>query len=76
MFILLGYSEVLEKNQEVCIHPGNRKKTFFSQVDQTKVHLIKRDEQDQRVKGKALSFFKMTCFLPITIVEECQSRMK
>ena len=76
MFIRLGYSEILEKNQEVCIHPSNRKKTFFSQVDQTKVHLIKRDDQDKRVKGKALSFFKMTCFLPITIVEECQNRMK
>ena len=40
------------------------------------VHVIKRDEQDLRVEGNVLSFYKINCYLPITIVEECLERMK
>ena len=32
-----GYSRIIEKNQEVCIHPSVRHKPFSSQVDITKV---------------------------------------
>ena len=40
------------------------------------VHVIKRDEKDLRVKGRALSLYNINCYLPITIVEDCLERMK
>ena len=77
MFKKMGYSKILDDLQEVCIHPGNRIRTFFSHHDQTMIHQIERDRQsDKRIQGKNLTFFSLiSCYLPVTVVEECQKRL-
>ena len=74
----MGYSKRLDNLKEVCIHPGNRIRTFFSHHDQTRIHEITRDGQsDKRIKGESLTFFRLiSCYLPVTVVEECQERLR
>ena len=48
----------------------------YCNIHFVQVHVIKRDEQDLRVQGDVLSFYKINCYLPITIVEDCLERMK
>ena len=73
----MGFFKTPKDLRQVCIHPGQRRRTIFSPVDRTRIHHITRDKQSgKKVKWSEVTFFFFRCYLPVTVVEECQKKLR